>query len=575
MYSSLNRASNPTDEQRHEMLRNALDTAGRAEDYDYILRLLGPVPDITNIAAPGELRGVKIGILGGGLAGLTAAFELRKTGAEITILEASEDRIGGRVYTHYFDPEGNYYGEFGAMRIPVSHDTSWYYINLFGLDTLPMTPIKRNNFLYVHNTRIRTLESVEQYLYPKYNLTTQEKNTPWNDLNDYAFEYRFRQLTPEVRSELLRILPNYSPEYLPLMEMSLRRNFEELGLSQGAISLLSGANPSTGALLTNSYDEIAQSEYSLDYMNTYRIRNGNVNLPLAFYESFASYTFAGYRNIPGSALGSVTYKPGHHVTGIYQSDYRSKVIIKYCNKAETGDQADIFDYVICSLPFSALRTIEIKPFFSDLMMQAILELNYIDALKAQFLCNRRFWERNTDYGNMSGGISFTDLPIQSIIYPSDHYNCTQGFMTMKSGMAPAYNTTKEASCDSEEPGVLTASYSLTQNSTRVGGMEEKARFDLIRQNVEEVHGLPRGYLNSYVQDYKIVHWNNEVLFRGALCYDLPGQKQLFAYALEQPEYHGRIYFAGEHVSNKHGWMQGALQSGKAAANRLAEHFHNQ
>jgi monoamine oxidase len=558
MYAPLNQVTNPTDEQRHEMLANSLRNAGRPEDYEYIIKLLEPPSDITSFAAPGELRGVKIGILGGGLAGMSAAFELRKLGADITILDASPDRIGGRVYTYYFDEEGKYFGEFGAMRIPASHETSWHYINLFGLNTLSMTTPRRNNFLYVHNTRLRTTDSIEEILYPKYDLTPQERNTPWSQLTDYAFEYRFRQLPPDIRSELIRILPEYSPSFLPLMSMSLRENFESLGLSQGAINLISGVDPASGQFLGNSYDEVAHEEYSLDYFNTYRIQGGNVNLPLTFYHSFQSAYPSQYRNIPQAALGTVTYKAGHSVTGIYQSDYRNKVVVKYTSCTEGHDVADIFDYVVCALPFSALRTVEIKPYFSNRKMQAIQELNYIDAHKTLFLCNKRFWERNTDYGNMLGGISFTDLPIESIVYPSDHNQCAG-----------------EPSCSPEEPGVLVASYTLSQNAVRVGGMEAAAQYELIRQNVEEVHGLPRGYLNSIIESNPTVHWNSEPLYRGALTLSLPEQKNLFAYEMQQPEYNNRVYFAGEHVSTKHGWIQGALYSGMAAANSLAERFHNQ
>jgi monoamine oxidase len=556
MYSSLNQVMNPTDEQRHEMLRNSLDNAGRPEDYDYILRLLSPEPDITTYASPGELRGVKIGIIGGGLAGMTAAYELRKLGADITVLEASKDRIGGRVYTYYFDSEGRYYGEFGAMRIPVTHEATWHYINLFGLNTLSMTTPRRNNFLYVHNVRLRTTESIEQYLYPKYELTPEERNTPWRELNDYAFEHRFRALPPEIRAELISILPSYSPEFLPLMNMSLRENFEDLGLSQGAINLISGVDPASGALLHISYDEIAHEEYTFDYSNTYRIQGGNSYLPFAFYNSFLSSNPPGYQNIPEASLGNVVFKFDHRVTGIYQSDYRNKVVVKY--NSQEGDAADIFDYVICSIPFSALRTVEIKPYFSNMKMQAIQELNYIDAMKSNFLCNRRFWERATDYGDMIGGISFTDLPIQSIIYPGDHNQCPQ-----------------ENPCSPEEPGVLTASYNLAQNATRLGGLEDPRRYEVIRQNVEEVHGLPRGFLSSFVERYHTVHWNSEPLYRGALAYNLPEQKRLFAYEMQQPEFNNRVFFAGEHISTKHGWMQGALATGKAAANKLAGQFHNQ
>lgn len=557
MQSSMNLINNPTDDQRHEMLRTALDNAGRPEDYEYILRFLSPVPDITNIAAPGELRGVKIGIIGGGLAGMASAYELRKLGADITILEASTDRIGGRVYTYYFDPSCNYYGEFGAMRIPISHETTWYYINLFGLNTVSLASPRRNNFYYVHNTRIRTTDSIEQFIYPKYNLTPEERNTPWNALKEYADSYRFLQLPPEIRSELIRIMPDYSPNFIPLTEMSLRENYEALGLSQGAINMISGVDPAAGALLSISYDEIASDDYSMDFRNTYRIQNGLVMLPLAFYDSFNSRNPPGYTSLSPAHLGNVSYKKGHNVTGIYLSDYRNKVVLKYHNNSYGADAADIFDYVICTIPLTALRTVEVKPFFSNNKMQAIMEQNYIDAMKSLFLCNRRFWERNTDYGNIIGGISFTDLPIQSIIYPSDHNTCLE-----------------QETCSSEEPGVLNASYNLAQNSTRLGGMSETLRYEIIRQNVEEVHGLPKGFLNSFVQYHKTVHWIEEPLYRGAFALNLPGQKRLFSYELQQSEYNGRVYFAGEHVSAKHGWVQGSLSSGKEAANKLAEHFHN-
>ena len=557
MYSSLNNNVTPTDEQRHEMLKSALYDAGRPEDYESMIRFLSPTSDITNIAAPGELRQVKIGIIGGGLAGMSAAYELRKLGAEITIFEASAKRFGGRVYTFYFDPERKYYGELGAMRIPISHETTWHYINLFGLNTLPLATPKRNNFLYVHNTRFRTDESVEQFLYPKYALSPRERATPWPELDKFAFEYRFLQLPPEIRSELIQVLPNYSRAFVPLMEMSLRDNFEELGLSQDAICLISGVAPTSGALLHISYDEIANERYTLDHRYPYRIQGGNVFLPLAFYNSFGSTNVPGYHNIPTAALGNVSYKSGHTVTGIYQSDYRNKVVVKYTNITESGDAADIFDYVICALPFSVLRTVEVKPNFSNLKMQAILEQNYIDSMKSLFLCNKRFWERGTAYGKISGGISCTDLPIGSILYP---YDLNLG------------NEQNEFS--SEEPGVLVASYHLSQNHIRLGGMKDSLRHEVIRQNVEEVHGLPRGFLTPLIDQYQTIHWNSEPLSLGALSLTLPGQKRLFAYALQQPEYNGRLYFAGEHISTKHGWMQGALQSGKTTANRIADHFHN-
>ncbi len=554
----LNQVLNPTYEQRHEMIKNSLETAGRPEDYEYITRLLSPPPDITNYAQPGELKGVKIGVIGGGLAGLSAAFELRKLGADITILDSNDRRIGGRVYTYYFDSAGKYYNEFGAQRVPVTHETTWHYINLFGLNTRPLSVRRRNNFLYVHNTRLRTSDSIEQMLYPLYDLTPQERNTPWAELNDYAFLYLMMQLPPNIRSQLIQILPEYSQEYLPLANYSVRQTLENLGLSQGAISLISGVDPGTGALIDISYAENVHEEYTLDYRNTYNIEGGMVNLPYAFVQSFYSDKLPQYEFIPASQLGTVTYRPGQTVTGIYELQNSNQITLTHRNVRDLNRSSDTFDYVICAIPFSTLREVDIKPRFSNPKMQAISEFNYTNSQKTSFLCKERFWEQDADYGRMVGGFSQTDLPIQYIFYPSDHILC------------PDIST-----CSPNEPGVLTASYNYHLNATRVGNMQPDLRYELIKENVEEVHGLPRGFLDSIVEDHKTVVWDNEPYIRGAFAQALPGQKELFSYEMLKPELNERIFFAGEHVSTKHGWMQGALYTGMMAANQLANSFHGQ
>lgn len=255
-------------------------------------------------------------------------------------------------------------------------------------------------------------------------------------------------------------------------------------------------------------------------------------------------------------MGTVTYQPGQIVTCIYQSNYRDKIILKYQNMKDSMETTDVFDYVVCTIPYSTLREVEIKPYFSNLKMQAILEFNYVDSQKSLFMCNKRFWEQNTEYGQIVGGFSQTDLPIQFIFYPADHFLCP--------------NTT---SCSPDEPGVLIASYNYNLNATRVGNMEEKFRYKMVMENVEEVHGLPRRFLYSIVEDHKTVVWNNQPNHRGAFALALPGQKKLFAYEMLKPEFNQRVYFAGEHLSTKHAWMQGSLFTGMAAANQLASHFH--
>lgn len=52
---------------------------------------------------------------------------------------------------------------------------------------------------------------------------------------------------------------------------------------------------------------------------------------------------------------------------------------------------------------------------------------------------------------------------------------------------------------------------------------------------------------------------------------MPEQQSLFQYAIVKPEYDNRVYFAGEHASTTHAWMQGALNSGMKAACAIAEY----
>src|SRR4051812_43390724 len=94
---------------------------------------------------PSTGTGRSVVILGAGIAGLVSAYELRRAGYRVTVLEA-RDRIGGRVWTvrggdrivqterreqrAAFDP-GLYFNA-GAARIPTSHRVILGYARRFG-----------------------------------------------------------------------------------------------------------------------------------------------------------------------------------------------------------------------------------------------------------------------------------------------------------------------------------------------------------------------------------------------------------------------------------------------------------
>ena len=81
----------------------------------------------------------KVLILGAGMAGLVAAYELSKLGHEVTILEA-RTRPGGRVHTLREPFADGLYAEAGAARIPDNHDLTHKYVKEFNLPLEPFYP---------------------------------------------------------------------------------------------------------------------------------------------------------------------------------------------------------------------------------------------------------------------------------------------------------------------------------------------------------------------------------------------------------------------------------------------------
>src|SRR6185436_3045332 len=95
-------------------------------------------PFVTVGAAP-----KKVVIVGAGIAGLSAGYELTQLGHDVIILEARA-RPGGRIYTLREPFADGLYAEAGAARIPDTHDLTLKYVKLFELPLIPMYPSERS-----------------------------------------------------------------------------------------------------------------------------------------------------------------------------------------------------------------------------------------------------------------------------------------------------------------------------------------------------------------------------------------------------------------------------------------------
>ena len=98
----------------------------------------------------------KVLILGAGMAGLVAGYELSKLGHEVIILEA-RTRPGGRVHTLREPFSDGLYAEAGAARIPSNHDLTLKYVKEFALPLEPFYPGKLNALRFDRGEREEVL----------------------------------------------------------------------------------------------------------------------------------------------------------------------------------------------------------------------------------------------------------------------------------------------------------------------------------------------------------------------------------------------------------------------------------
>jgi monoamine oxidase len=193
------------------------------------------------------------------------------------------------------------------------------------------------------------------------------------------------------------------------------------------------------------------------------------------------------------------------------------------------------DYVVCTLPFPVLRTVEVIPEMSPAKRRAVRQLNYHASTKILFGVRERIWE--TEDG-IEGGATVTDLPIRRMNYP------------------PSDPHTRR--------GVLLASYTWGQDALQWGAMDEETRLEEALDDVSRIH--PR--IREVYESGATYAWYGDRWARGAFALFAPGQQTALQADILRPE--GRILFAGEHCSLYHAWIQGSLESGIEAARLIHE-----
>src|SRR5215208_6224948 len=101
---------------------------------------------------PSSAKPRRVIIVGAGMAGLVAGYELLRAGHNPVIIEA-QNHVGGRVHTLREPFAPGLYAEAGAMRIPRAHELTMAYVDKFALNVSDFTMGNRDAYFYINGCK--------------------------------------------------------------------------------------------------------------------------------------------------------------------------------------------------------------------------------------------------------------------------------------------------------------------------------------------------------------------------------------------------------------------------------------
>lgn len=444
-----------------------------------------------------DRREGRVVVVGAGLAGLVAGHELRRRGHEVVLLEARA-RPGGRVVTLREPFADGLYAEGGAIGISESHDWSLRYVRDFDLSLEPAFP-DAARVLYLAGADRIPVEAAPLDA-PSVALSPEERALGLGGMFAKYFGPALAELgTPTG-------LDATSPAFAAYAGTSLEAYLTGQGASAGAVSLLRlGLFDAYGDGI-GSY--AAATALRAEFFNPrwFRIAGGSDRLPYA---------------IAATLSDEIRY--GAPVVRIEHDRESARVI---CRQGAAYESVAA-DYVVCTLPFSVLRHVEIAPVLGPEKRHAVDRLGYTSASRVLLQASVATWG-----ADLGGGMG---LALEDGVQWWD-----------------------QAPWSSGARAVLQTS-TTGETARRLDRLDERER---LRWAIDRADATFPG-TQSAVETGCSISWDDDEWARGGYSWLAPGEPVSLWPHCATPE--GRIHFAGEHTSAWPATMQGAIESGHRAA----------
>ncbi len=473
----------------------------------------------------------KILILGAGMAGLAAGYELAQRGHQIQIFEAEKSRLGGRILTHRF--KNGQYGELGAMRIPAAHDYTRHYIKLLNLQLRKFINFSETTYRDFEGTICRG-KVAGQTIGDLFDLSQRDREAikQENDLDAIYLRIMQDVLSKLDEADKTQLFgPGPLSAKLSQFDTSLLQTLLQYADTNDAVRLIGKAT-----VLDNYWHRstlmFMREEIEGAFIGLEEIQGGTDRLPKALADAL----------LPDGTKLQDHIIFSREISSIEQGNQGVTVTFRQDGNLNTAT----FPYVLCTIPFSVLRRIDIIGLSGNKkILDAIQGLGYHSATKVLVNCTKRFWELDQQ-GAIYGGASLSDSIARMTFYPSD-------------------NAEKQNQAISNGPGVILGSYSWGANARRLGVLSPQKRGELVVDKIRRFHPQITDYLDPE-ETYASIAWDQYPFAAGAFSSPSPNDLQMFFPGASQPA--GRLFFAGEHLSPYSTWIQGALWSGLQAVMQI-------
>jgi monoamine oxidase len=468
-----------------------------------------------------------IAILGAGIAGLVAAYELESLGHRVTVLEGS-DRIGGRVYTHRFGTADDApHAELGAMRIPAAHELTMRYVEKLGLapELRPFGSIlsDENNYLRTGQGFVRVRDAAGPLVADlRRRVPTQAYGRAtvlfgaW--LAAMVAAIGPAELRDNLAADLATLLPLADRlDLTPYLHGAAADRIDLGGVFRDHPGLRTGCGPRLYSFLD---DLLLETGAGLMYL-----RGGMSQLADRLAD-----------RIRGPIL------LGHEVAGLHVRPDLVSLGLRRRDRSLTRQHP----VALCTLPFSVLRGLPLTGVDPD-KHEVIGSVEYGAATKIALHCREAFWERE----GISGGASATGGRTRQTYYPPREAGREAG---RAGGAAGA---------------VLLGCYAIAEDAELLGRLPAEVRHAAVIDDLAPLHPelrKPGTVLGAASVAWASNRWSNGCTSRRwRWGKDAAGRAEEMRRAA-RPQ--GRLFFAGEHCSATPAWINGAVESALGAVTAI-------